>query len=57
MPGCQHDHEHVFDYDYTKNVDDALNERPGEFAEYNWMASNYEWLKEESKGVVCDGNQ
>lgn len=56
MPGCTHHHEHDFDYDYGKNYKDALNKRPGEFAEYNWMAKNYGWLKDESRGVVCDGD-
>lgn len=56
MPGCTKHHWHDFDYDYTKNYKDALNKRPGEFAEYNWMAANYNWLDEGSKGVVCDGD-
>lgn len=29
--------------------------RPGEFAEYNWLAANYHLLQQEKKGVVCDG--
>lgn len=56
MPGCTKDHKHTFDYDYDKNYLDALNKRPGEFAEYNWMAANYKWLTASSRGVVCDGD-
>ena len=55
MPGCTKDHVHNFDYDFTKNYRDALNKRPGEFAEYNWMAANYYLLNEAQKGIVCDG--
>lgn len=58
MPGCTKNcNPHNFDYDYTKNYKDALNKRPGEFAEYNWMAANYYLLQEENKtgNVVCDG--
>ena len=57
MPGCTLDHVHNFDYDYTKNYKDALNQRPGQFAEYNWLAANYQWLNDESRGVVCDGDK
>lgn len=55
MPGCTLDHEHNFDYDYSKNYKDALNRRPGEFVEYNWMAANYYLLQQEQKGIVSDG--
>lgn len=55
MPGCTHKHEHNYDYDYSKNYMNALNQRPGEFAEYNWLAANYFLLQQEKKGVVCDG--
>ena len=56
MPGCTHDHaEHDYDYDYSKNFLDALNKRPGEFVEYNWMAANYYLLEEGKKDTVCDG--
>ena len=55
MPGCNHEHQHKFDYDYSKNYRDALNQRPGEFAEYNWLAANFYLLQKENKGVVCDG--
>ena len=55
MPGCTHQHEHNFDYDYSKNYLNALNQRPGEFAEYNWLAANHFLLQQEKKGVVCDG--
>jgi|TARA_B110000305_G_C19383822_1_gene611090 hypothetical protein len=55
MPGCTHNHKHEFDYDYTKNYMDALNRRPGEFVEYNWMAANYYLLNEGKQGVVCEG--
>jgi len=41
MPGCTHKHGHNFDYDYSKNYKDALNQRPGEFSEYNWLAANF----------------
>ena len=44
MPGCTHKHEHGYDYDFSKNYEDALNQRPGEFAEYNWLAANYHLL-------------
>jgi len=47
MPGCTHNHKHEYDYDYTKNYMDALNRRPGEFVEYNWMAANYYLLQDE----------
>lgn len=56
MPGCTIDHEHNFDYDYSKNYKDAMNRRPGEFVEYNWMAYNYNHLSDDSKAIVCDGN-
>lgn len=49
MKKCNHD------YDYSKNYMNALNQRPGEFAEYNWLAANYHLLQQEKKGVVCDG--
>jgi hypothetical protein len=53
MPGCTHDHvECEFDYDYSKNFLDALNKRPGEFVEYNWMAANF-YLLEEGKKKCC----
>jgi len=56
MPGCTHDHvECDFDYDYSKNFLDALNKRPGEFVEYNWMAANFYLLDESKTGVVHDG--
>ena len=55
MPGCTHNHKHEYDYDYTKNYMDALNRRPGEFVEYNWMAANYYLLQEGKQGVVCEG--
>ena len=55
MPGCTHIHEHDYDYDYSKNYMNALNQRPGEFAEYNWLAANYYLVEQEKKGVVCDG--
>ena len=59
MPGCTKTTcgkkvcEH--DYDYSKNYMNALNQRPGEFAEYNWLAANYYLLQQEKKGAVCDG--
>ena len=28
-PSCTHDHAHNFEYDFTKNFQDALDERPG----------------------------
>lgn len=59
MPGCTGTtcglQECNFDYDYSKNFKDALNRRPGEFVEYNWMAANYYLLQQEKQGVVCDG--
>ena len=36
MPGCTKDHKHVFEYDYTKNHCDPIDERPGYFKEFNW---------------------
>lgn len=56
MPGCTHDHVACdYDYDYTKNFLDALNKRPGEFVEYNWMAANFYLLEDGKKDTVCDG--
>lgn len=59
MPGCTKTtcglKKCNHDYDYSKNYTNALNQRPGEFAEYNWLAANYHLLQQENKGVVCDG--
>lgn len=50
MPGCTKGCKPCNpDYDYSKNYLDALNKRPGEFAEYNWMAANAYLLTNESK--------
>lgn len=46
MPGCKKGcNPCTPDYDYSKNYLNALNQRPGEFAEYNWLASNYYLLQ------------
>lgn len=56
MPGCKKRCNPCKpDYDYSKNYMHALNQRPGEFAEYNWLAQNFYLLQQEKQGVVCDG--
>ena len=46
MPGCKKRCNPCKpDYDYSKNYMHALNQRPGEFAEYNWLAQNFYLLQ------------
>jgi len=40
MPGCKKNHAHSFDYDYTRNYRDPIDQRPGEYKEINWKIVN-----------------
>jgi len=40
MPGCTKDHKHTFEYDYTKNHWDPMDDRPGYFKDFNWELVN-----------------
>ena len=35
MPGCSKDHRHAYEQDFSKNIWDPIEERPGYFKDFN----------------------
>jgi len=57
MPGCAHDHRHVYEQDFSKNIWDPINESPGYFKDFNEELAQNQQVNPRGTNVKFTCNQ